>query len=85
MKDTTPEARDIQLQILLKKSPEERFLLGCDMIDATYFLVKNSIIRQHPDYTEQEIIAAVFERYYQNDFTKEKIQEIKQAIRLGGC
>ena len=81
MNDTTPEARKKQLEIILSKTPEERFLLGCDMIDSTFFIVKNSIIQENPNYSEREIIAAIFERYYRNDFSKEKLYEIMQAIR----
>ncbi|MBK8503611.1 MAG: hypothetical protein IPL46_16220 [Saprospiraceae bacterium] len=81
MNDTTAQARKKQLEIILSKTPEERFLLGCDMIDSTYFIVKNSIIQENPHYSEREIVAAIFERYYRNDFSREKLHEIMQAIR----
>ena len=81
MNDTTPEARKKQLDIILSKTPEERFLLGCDMIDSSYFIVRNSIIQENPNYSEREIVAAIFERYYRNDFSKKKLYEIMQAIK----
>jgi hypothetical protein len=81
MNDTTAEARKKQLQIILSKTPEERSLLGCDMIDSTYFIVKNSIVQENPEYSEREIVAAIFERYYRNDFSREKLDEIMLAIR----
>jgi len=78
--DTPEELIQLQRNIILSKTPYERAAMGVDMINTVYKVVTNSILNEHPEATKGEVIALVFERYYKNDFSSEKITEIKQAI-----
>ena len=80
MLDTTEEFRKKQIEIILAKTPRERGEMAMDMIESMRSLVRNSIIAQYPHYTEKEVIAELFCRYYKNDFPPEKIKEIRKGI-----
>lgn len=81
MLDTTLEAQQKQLEIILSKSDAERAMMGVDMIDTVYQVVKQSIQNQHPEYSERELIAALFVRYYKNEFDKTLLVEIAEEIK----
>jgi hypothetical protein len=81
MLDTNKEFQKKQIEIIHSKNPSERAMMGIDMIDSVYQIVKNSILEKHPNYSEKAIIAEVFKRYYINDFSKDKIEEIMDKIK----
>jgi hypothetical protein len=78
--DTPDELIRLQRNIILSKLPQERAAMGIDMINTVYMVVKNSILKTHPNASKGELIAKIFERYYKNDFSPNKIAEISQAI-----
>lgn len=80
MLDTTREMKEKQLEIMFSKDAEERVKMGLDMTDFAYQVVRNSVIAQHQDFTEREIAAEIFRRYYENDFSKEQLALIMEAI-----
>lgn len=77
MKDTYEEMKTKQLEFLLSKTPQERFLIGIRMIEDGINIVRQSIINNNPDISEQELKKLVFKRCYANDFSD---QEMKQII-----
>lgn len=81
MKDTTEEAEKIQLEIILSKTNEERFLMGIEMIDSVRQIVANSIREKHPGISETELKVEMFRRYYENDFTPEQMADIIRWMR----
>ena len=81
MLDTSEEFRKKQAEIILTKLPEERVRMGIEMIDSVYFTVKNSIKSLHPTYTEKEVAAELFRRYYKDDFSPEKVEEVMERIK----
>ncbi len=81
MLDTTLDAQQKQLEIILSKSDSERAMMGVDMIDSVYQAVKKSIQNQHPEYSERELIGALFVRYYKNEFDKALLMEIAKGIK----
>lgn len=81
MLDTTEEFRKKQIEIIMAKTPRERGQMAMEMIEAMRSLVKNTIIAQYPHYTEREVVAELFYRYYKNDFAPEQLAEITRGIR----
>lgn len=81
MNDTTPEARQKQLSIIFSKSPEERFLMGIEMIDYVYMVVENSIKAENPNISLIDLKIAVFKRYYGKEFSKEEMVRIEDSMR----
>ncbi|MDZ7771334.1 MAG: hypothetical protein U5K31_01085 [Balneolaceae bacterium] len=80
MKDTPPEIRQMQRDIIHAMTDRERALLGVDMIESARKVVTNSIREEHPHLSEREVVAERFERYYKNEFSEEKLKNIKEAI-----
>ena len=81
MLDTSEEFRKKQIEIILSKTPAQRVRMGGEMIDSVYFTVKNGIQSMYPHYTEKEVIAELFRRYYKDDFPPEKVVEIMERIK----
>lgn len=81
MLDTTEEFRKKQIEIIMAKTPQERGQMAMEMIESMRVMVKNSIIDRYPHYTEKEVTAELFKRYYQNDFPPEKVEEIMEGIK----
>ncbi|MDZ4844618.1 MAG: hypothetical protein SH857_03610 [Chitinophagales bacterium] len=84
MKDTTEEAEKMQLEIILSKTNEERFLMGIEMIDSVRLIVANSIREKHPGISETELKVEMFKRYYENDFSPKQLADIIRWMRSNG-
>ncbi|MDZ7718391.1 MAG: hypothetical protein U5K72_06165 [Balneolaceae bacterium] len=80
MKDTTPEAEQLQRDIIHSKTDHERAMMGIDMIESARIIVMNSIKIKNPDLTERQIVAELFERYYGQEFSEDEKQVIKKGI-----
>lgn len=80
MLDTTLEMQEKQLEIFFSKSERERVVMGINMTDFAYKVVRNSVIAQNEMFTEREVAAEVFRRFYENDFSKEELSKIIEAI-----
>jgi hypothetical protein len=53
--DTDPRAREIQLEILRKKSPEERLLMALRMSDFAFRVSEAGVRARYPDASEREV------------------------------
>jgi len=81
MTDTTEEAREKQFEIIFSKSPKERFQIAAEMIDFMKQVVENSIRSENPGISKADLAAAVFRRYYVNDFPPDELEKIAEHIR----
>ena len=70
----------LQRESMLAKTPYERAAIGIEITNTVYATVKANILNEHPQITSGELIGMIFERYYRNNFSSDKINEIKQAI-----
>lgn len=80
--DTSLDMQRIHYQILMAKSPTERLMMACEQSDSIKQLIEEVIQQQHPEYTVGELKAAVFSRYYQQDFPPQALETITCAIKL---
>ena len=60
MNDTSPAAHKKQLEIIMSKTPQERFMMGIEMMDSVYAIVKKSILQQNPDISSDELQVILF-------------------------
>lgn len=67
-------------KIMLSKTASERASIAVEITQSFYNDVKKSIVDSIPGISNGELVAMIFERYNANDFTAEKLAEIKQAI-----
>ena len=76
MTDTPDHIHRKQLEILLSKSIEERFLMGLEMMEEVRQIVRNSIRLQNPGISEKSITMEFIRRYYKNDLSTEYLEDV---------
>jgi hypothetical protein len=59
LSDTSPEIREKQFEILRSISDEQRFSLGIEMSLFARDLLKDAIRREHPEWSEPQVIKEV--------------------------
>ena len=69
MKDTPPEINAMIFQSMMRRSPEERFLMGIEMTAAARAMVWASLTEE----TEEARRAAFLRRFYGNELREESI------------
>lgn len=83
MNDTTPEMKQYQYDLIMKKTPSERFIMGCEMADAGRELMIAGIKVQNPDIEENQIIIELLKRQLLYDkslfWIKYVIKDIKNT------
>ena len=79
--DTPDHIRKLQNEIFLKNSLPRRFELGFQMIESVKKIVENSIRLKNPQISDIDLKVEVFERFYKNDFSEEKKEDIIKAMR----
>lgn len=76
MHDTSPEMEARMLEMMAKKTPEERLRMACSMLAAAKLLVRSGIIHEDPTLTEAQIRGRMFLRFYGDDFPEAEIKRI---------
>ncbi|MCS6989847.1 MAG: hypothetical protein NZM06_10065 [Chloroherpetonaceae bacterium] len=79
--DTSPEIQRRYREMILARSPEERFRMG---LDACALARKFALASLPPDLDETEKRVQLFLRYYKNDFSPEQREKIIAALRECG-
>ncbi len=78
MTDTDPKTELLYRQLLMKRSPSERFLMGVRMCETARATVLSSLPAQLSP-IERKI--AILRRYYQNDLSEEALAKVERALR----
>lgn len=76
MNDTHPEIEKKFQEMLMKKSPQERLRMGCEMFDAAKQIVVSSLRQENPNISPAELRQKVFLRFYKDDFTPAQLEKI---------
>ena len=80
MKDTSPEIEVLFYQMMMKKSGQERMMMGFSMFDMARMQVEAGIRANKPDATIQEIKREIFLRFYGQEFSLEEQEKILKRI-----
>ncbi len=83
MDDTSPKITKLLRILARERSPEERLIMGCSMFDESKIIVTESIKKDHPNISEQELKVKIFGRFYHRDFDKNTLQKIN--VHLKNC
>ncbi len=59
MRDTTREAREVQLEAVRRMAPEERLQRGLELAELVRALLAAGVRARHPEYSEEEVRLAV--------------------------
>jgi hypothetical protein len=76
LQDTSNDIRHKHYEIILDKSPQERFLMALQMMDDVREIVLNSIRNSNKEISETDIKIEFMKRYYKNDFTQQQMEDI---------
>lgn len=80
MNDTTPEIEALFNQMIMKKSGQERMMMGFSMFDMARMQVEAGIRANNPNSTIQEIRREIFLRVYGQDFSPDEQDKILKQI-----
>lgn len=79
MTDTPAHTQLLYVNFIIKKSDAEHFQMGIGMAETGRSMVEVNLRHQHPEWSDAQLKAAVFERIYWNDFSPDELARIKQA------
>jgi len=80
MRDTHPSIEDKFFSMIMKKSGEERIMMGCDMNETARRLVIASILQKSLQLSEQDIRIAILDRFYGNELSPEVKKEFIRRL-----
>lgn len=81
MKDTNPQIESRFIEMLMKKSGQERMRLGFSMFDMVQRQVIASIKMDKPEADIREIREGIFLRFYGQEFSPEEQRKIIEWIQ----
>jgi hypothetical protein len=64
LSDTTPEIEAMQIQIRRRLTPEQRLSIALEISDVSRELRKAGIRREHPDWSERQVMIELFRRAF---------------------
>jgi hypothetical protein len=80
MNDTTPEMQKFQYDLIMSKTPEERFIMGLEMMESGRNLMISGIKFQNPEIEGNDIITELIKRQIRYDKTLEWLIPILEQI-----
>ena len=80
MNDTNPEIAARYRNMIMRKSGEERMLIGCSMYDTAKKIILSAIRNNHPGITDDEIKREIFLRFYGPEFNPEERKKLLSEI-----
>ncbi len=80
MNDTHPDVAIRFRELMMRKSGEQRLLMGCSMYDTAKQIVLNSICNRQPGITEAEIKREIFLRFYGPEFSQAERDKFFSAL-----
>ena len=82
MNDTSPEMDEQYRGMLMQRSGEERFMMGCAMHQTSRTLVEASLLEKDPKATVETIRKGLFLRFYGHEFDAPTRAKILAAIEM---
>ena len=76
--DTPDHILDMQVAIVLQKSPVERLQMCCDMTNFSIDMIKRNIIEKHPGITANELKFEVIKALYSDCYSEKEMRRIKK-------
>ena len=81
MTDTPAHIHQLQLAVFNKMTSGQRIAICLEMMEEGRAQLAANIRRKHPDWSEVEVVVALFEQMYRGEFTPEKLADITNSIR----
>jgi len=83
MNDTHPDVAIRFRELMMRKSGEQRLLMGCSMYDTAKKIVRSAIYNSRPGITEAEMKKEIFLRFYGPEFSQAEREKLLSALASG--
>jgi len=80
MNDTHPDVAIRFRELMMRKSGEQRLLMGCSMYDTAKQIVRSAIYNSRPGITETEMKKEIFLRFYGQDFSQAEKEKFLSSL-----
>jgi hypothetical protein len=80
MFDTHPDVAIRFRELIMRKSGEQRLLMGCSMYDTAKQIVRSAIYNSRPGITETEMKKEIFLRFYGQEFSQAERDKFFSAL-----
>jgi len=80
MNDTHPDVAIRFRELMMRKSGEQRLLMGCSMYDTAKQIVRSAIYNSRPGITDAEIKREIFLRFYGQEFSESDREKLLSAL-----
>jgi hypothetical protein len=80
MFDTHPDVAIRFRDLMMRKSGQERLLMGCSMYDTAKRIVLSAIQNHRPGITETELKREIFLRFYGPEFSQADREKMLSAL-----
>ncbi len=80
MFDTHPDVAIQFRELMMRKSGEERLLMGCSMYDTAKQIVRSAIYNSRPGITDAEVKREIFLRFYGPEFSQADREKFLSAL-----
>ncbi len=82
MKDTSQHIENKFREMLMKRSNEERMMMGFSMFDTAKKIVMSSIKNEDPNISRAKLNEKIFLRFYGSDFSDKEKKIIIDYLRM---
>lgn len=76
MNDTSKKSAELFQKVLMNLPSEKRLKMGCSMYDTAKSIVRDSILNESKDISENELNKRIFLRFYGNETKKDLVVKI---------
>jgi hypothetical protein len=80
MNDTHPDVAIRFRELMMRKSGEQRLLMGCSMYDTAKQIVRSAIYNSRPGITDTEMKKEFFLIFYGQDFSQAEGEKYLSAL-----
>lgn len=80
MNDTHPDVAIRFRELIMRKSGEQRLLMGCSMYDTAKQIVLSAVRNRRPGITDAEIKREIFLRFYGPEFSRAERDKFFSAL-----
>jgi len=80
MKDTSEQISILFRNMIMKRDPAERLMMGCSMFDSAKTIVKSAILNQNSKITPKVLKKEIFLRFYGTDLDEIEKKKVISAL-----
>ena len=80
--DTHPDIAVRYRNMMMRRSGEQRLLMGCSMYDTARQIVRSAILAANAGVTDAEMRKEIFLRFYGHEFSRDETEKVISALTV---